>query len=158
LAFVGTKRKLVSRKCAKARRNFVPAIEELAATVIDRCFPIHEELGPGLLESIYEAVPAQALRQHGLSVDQQQSVPVALRGMGSADALRADLVIRNSLVIAVMGQNAAVRPKQLFTCSRLMKQHLGSLMNFGRETFRDGVKRVVNGHISFARSRLCMKQ
>jgi hypothetical protein len=81
LEFVGTKRKLVSRKGAKARRTFVPAVEELAATIVHRGFPIHKELRPGLLESVYEAVLAQALCQHGLSVDQQQSVSIAFRGM-----------------------------------------------------------------------------
>lgn len=138
----------------------MPAVEELAATVVDRGFPIHKELGPGLLESVYEAVLAQALRQQGLSVDQRQSVPIAFRGMTSPDAFRADLVVGNSLVIEVIsvGRNAAVHAKQLFTYVRLMKQPLGSLMNLGCETFRDGVKRVMNAHISFAPSRLCVKQ
>jgi iron complex transport system substrate-binding protein len=130
----------------------VPAIEELAATAVDCGFHIHRELGPGLLESVYEMVLAEGLRQHGLHVEQQRSVPVTFRGMVFSDAFRADLIVESSLIIEVKSveRNAPVHAKQLLTDLRLMKQPLGLLMNFGCETFRDGVKRVVNGHSSFA--------
>jgi len=130
----------------------VTAVEELAATAVDCGFHIHKELGPGLLESVYELVLAEALRQHGLFVQQQQSVPISFRGIQFSDAFRADLVVENSLIIEVKSveRNAPVHAKQLLTYLRLMKQPLGLLMNFGCETFKDGVKRVVNGHNSFA--------
>jgi GxxExxY protein len=130
----------------------VSAVEGLAATAVDCGFHIHKELGPGLLESVYELVLAEALRQHGLFVQQQRSVPISFRGIEFADAFRADLVVENSLVIEVKSveRNAPVHAKQLLTYLRLMKQPLGLLMNFGCETFREGVKRVVNGHNSFA--------
>jgi iron complex transport system substrate-binding protein len=138
----------------------MPAVEELAAAAVDCGFHIHKELGPGLLESVYEAVLAQALRQHGLLVEQQRPVPIKFREMTSSDAFRADLIVENLLVIEVKSveRNAPVHAKQLLTYLRLMKQPLGLLMNFGCETFKDGVKRVVNGHNSFAPSRLCVKQ
>jgi GxxExxY protein len=143
---------LVSRKGAKARSGAVPAIEDLAAAAVDCGFHIHKELGPGLLESVYENVLAAALRQRGLLVEQQRAVPIAFRGMTFADAFRADLVVENVLVIEVKSveRNAPVHAKQLLTYLRLMKQPLGLLMNFGCETFRDGVKRVANGHHPFA--------
>lgn len=130
----------------------MPAVEELAATAVDSGFHIRKELGPGLLESVYETVLAQALRQHGLFVEQQLSIPITFRGMAFSDAFRADLVIEHSLMIEVKSveRNAAVHAKQLLTYLRLMKQPLGLLMNFGCETFRDGVKRVANAHNSFA--------
>ena len=130
----------------------MPAIEELAATAVDCGFHIHRELGPGLFESVYEIVLAEGLRQHGLRVEQQRSVPVTFRGMVFSDAFRADLIVEGSLIIEVKSveRNAPVHAKQLLTYLRLMKQPLGLLMNFGCETFRDGVKRVVNGHNSFA--------
>jgi iron complex transport system substrate-binding protein len=138
----------------------MPAVEELAAAAVDCGFHIHKELGPGLLESVYEAVLAQALRQHGLLVEQQRPVPIKFREMTFSDAFRADLIVENLLVIEVKSveRNAPVHAKQLLTYLRLMKQPLGLLMNFGCETFKDGVKRVVNGHNSFAPSRLCVKQ
>jgi iron complex transport system substrate-binding protein len=143
---------LVSRKGAKARRLTVPAIEEIAAIAVDSGFHIHKELGPGLLESVYEMNLAEALRQQGLFVQQQQAVPVTFRGIIFADAFRADVIVENSLVIEIKSveRNAPVHAKQLLTYLRLMKQPLGLLMNFGCETFREGVKRVVNGHNSFA--------
>jgi GxxExxY protein len=130
----------------------VPAIEQMAATAVDCGFHIHKELGPGLLESVYEMLLAEALRQHGLTVVQQRSVPVTFRGVTFADAFRADLIIEDSLIIEVKSveRNAPVHSKQLLTYLRLMKQPLGLLMNFGCETFREGVKRVVNGHNAFA--------
>jgi len=138
----------------------MPAVEELAAAAVDCGFHIHKELGPGLLESVYEAVLAQALRQHGLLVEQQRPVPIKFREMTFSDAFRADLIVENLLVLEVKSveRNAPVHAKQLLTYLRLMKQPLGLLMNFGCETFKDGVKRVVNGHNSFAPSRLCVKQ
>ena len=130
----------------------MPAIEQMAATAVDCGFHIHKELGPGLLESVYEMLLAEALRQHGLTVVQQRSVPVTFRGITFADAFRADLIIEDSLIIEVKSveRNAPVHSKQLLTYLRLMKQPLGLLMNFGCETFREGVKRVVNGHNAFA--------
>jgi iron complex transport system substrate-binding protein len=130
----------------------MPAVEDMAATAVDCGFHIHKELGPGLLESVYEMLLAEALRQHGLAVLQQRSVPVTFRGITFADAFRADLIVENSLIIEVKSveRNAPVHAKQLLTYLRLMKQPLGLLMNFGCETFRDGVKRVVNGHNRFA--------
>jgi iron complex transport system substrate-binding protein len=130
----------------------VPSTEELAAAAVDCGFHIHKELGPGLLESVYETVLAQALRQNGFLVEQQRSVPIDFRGMRFPDAFRADLMVENSLVIEIKSveRNAPVHAKQLLTYLRLMKLPLGLLMNFGCEMFRDGVKRVVNGHSSFA--------
>lgn len=130
----------------------MPALEQLASTAVDCGFHIHKELGPGLLETVYETVLAAALRQHGLSVEQQRPVPITFRGISFPDAFRADLIVENSLIIEVKSveRSAPVHGKQLLTYLRLMKQPLGLLMNFGCETFRDGVKRVVNGHNSFA--------
>ena len=127
-------------------------IEELASTAVDCGFHLHKELGPGLLESVYEAVLAEALIERGLSVQRQQPIPIKFRGIALNEGFRADLIVESRLVIEVKSveRNAPVHAKQLLTYLRLMKQPLGLLMNFGCETFRDGLKRVVNGHNSFA--------
>ena len=127
-------------------------IEELASIAVDCGFHIHKELGPGLLESAYEAILAEALGQQGVEVLRQVPVPITFRGLTLTDAFRADLIIGGVLIIEVKSveRNAPVHTKQLLTYLRLLKQPLGLLMNFGCETFRDGVKRVVNGHYSFA--------
>jgi GxxExxY protein len=128
------------------------AIERAASVAVDCGFHIHKELGPGLLESVYEALLAEALVQQGLAVTRQQAVPISFRGVVLPEAFRADLIVENSLVIEVKSveRNAPVHAKQLLTYLRLMKQPLGLLMNFGCETFRDGIKRVINSHNGFA--------
>ena len=128
------------------------AVEQLASIAVDCGFHIHKELGPGLLESVYEIVLAEALVQEGLKVSRQRPVPVSFRGLTLPDAFRADLMVEDTLIIEVKSveRTAPVHAKQLLTYLRLMKQPLGLLMNFGCETFREGVKRVVNGHNGFA--------
>ena len=127
-------------------------IEELASTAVDCGFHLHKELGPGLLESVYEAVLAEALIQRGLSVQRQRPIPIKFRGIALNEGFRADLIVESRLVIEVKSveRNAPVHAKQLLTYLRLMKQPLGLLMNFGCETFRDGIKRVINSHNGLA--------
>lgn len=136
----------------------MPDLERLASVAVDCGFHIHKELGPGLLESVYEAVLFAALADRNLAVERQRPVPISFRGISLSEGFRADLIVENSLVIEIKSveRNAPVHAKQLLTYLRLMKQPLGLLMNFGCETFRDGVKRVVNGHDGFAPSRLCV--
>src|SRR4029453_12064207 len=127
-------------------------IEAVASVAVDCGFHIHKELGPGLLESVYEVLLAAALAERGLAVGRQRPGPVNFRGIALNEGFRADLIVDNSLIIEVKSveRNAPVHAKQLLTYLRLMKQPLGLLMNFGCETFKDGVKRVVNGHNSLA--------
>jgi GxxExxY protein len=138
----------------------MPDIEAIASVAVDCGFHIHKELGPGLLESVYETVLTAALVERGLSAERQRPVPINFRGIVLNEGFRADLLVENSLIIEVKSveRNAPVHAKQLLTYLRLLQQPLGLLMNFGCETFRDGVKRVVNGHDNFAPSRLCVNQ
>ena len=130
-------------------------VEVLARHAIDRGFHIHKSLGPGLLESAYETVLAASLARDGFYVERQKSVPIDYDGLAIADAFRADLIVNGTLIIEVksLERIAPVHAKQLLTYLRLLKQPLGLLMNFGCETFRDGLKRVVNGPSSFQRTR-----
>jgi len=123
-------------------------IEELARRAIDCGFRIHKQLGPGLLESVYEAVLEAELGREGMLVERQKSVPIRFNGLNSADAFRADLVIEGRLILEIKSveRTAPVHAKQLLTYLRLTEQPLGLLMNFGCATFREGVKRVANGH------------
>lgn len=138
----------------------MPDVEELSAIAVDCGLQIHRELGPGLLESVYETVLAAALQQHGLTVARQQPVSFRYRDMHFADAFRIDLLIENRLIIEIKSVDALskVHGKQLLTYLRLMQQPLGLLFNFGAATFREGIRRVVNDHNSFASSRLRVNQ
>jgi GxxExxY protein len=130
-------------------------IEELARRAIDCGFRVHKSLGPGLLESVYETVLAASLSKAGLRVERQKSIPIFFDGITIADACRADLIIDDTLIIEVksLERLAPVHAKQVLTYVRLMEQPLGLLMNFGCETFRDGLKRVVNGPSGFIGTR-----
>ena len=130
-------------------------IEELARLAIDCGFRIHKKLGPGLLESVYEAVLAASLQRSGLFVERQKPITIQFDGLVIADGFRADLIVESRLIIEVKSveRTAPVHAKQLLTYLKLTEQPLGLLMNFGCETFRDGMKRVVNGPSTFMTSR-----
>ena len=130
-------------------------VEELARQAVDCGFHIHKQLGPGLLESAYEAVLAASLTASGLMVERQKIVPIRFNDLIIADAFRADIIVNHRLIIEIKSteSNAPVFTKQLLTYLRLMDQPVGLLMNFGCETFRDGLKRVVNGPSRFTRTR-----
>lgn len=126
-------------------------IEALAKVAIECGFRVHEEIGPGLLETAYEAFLAATLAEQGLRVEVQKPVPVTYRGTVIREAFRIDLLVEGRLIIEVksLERLAPVHSKQLLTYLRLMNQPLGLLMNFGAELFRDGLKRVINNRSDY---------
>ena len=122
-------------------------VELLARKAVERGLFIHRELGPGLLESVYEAVLATGLAREGFGVERQKLVPMTFEGITYAESFRLDLVVEGKLIIEVKSteRNLPVYSKQLLTYLRLTEQPVGLLMNFGYPTFREGLKRIVNG-------------
>jgi iron complex transport system substrate-binding protein len=137
-----------------------PNLEEISAVVVDAAYHLHRDLGPGLLESVYEAVLAGVLSERGLSVVRQKSVPVKFNGMAFDEGFRVDLLVAEALVVELKSVEnlAPVHHKQLLTYLRLMRLPVGLLINFGAATFKDGVRRIVNDHHDFASSRLRVNQ
>ena len=131
-------------------------VEDLARVAIDCGCHIHRDLGPGLLESVYEAVMAASLVRRGLHVERQKPLDIEYDGLVLREGFRVDLMIEHRLIVELKSVErlAPVHGKQLLTYLRLAKQPLGLLMNFGAATFKEGLKRVVNGHTDFAPSRL----
>ena len=127
-------------------------VEEIATLAIDCGFKLHERLGPGLLESVYEAVLAHSLERRGLAVERQKPVPLRIDGLRFEEAFRADLLVEGKLLIELKCAErfAPVHVRQVLTYLKLMDLPLGLLMNFGAATFREGVRRVVNHHEPFA--------
>lgn len=123
-------------------------VEELARIAMDCGFKLHDALGPGLLESVYEACLARSLASRGLSVDRQKPIPIVFDGMVLEEGFRADLLVEGSLLIELKSTeaHAPVHAKQVLTYLRLMNLPLGLLMNFGAPTFKQGVRRLVNNH------------
>lgn len=131
-------------------------VEELSTVVVDAAHRLHRELGPGLLEAVYEILLARELRRRGLEVIRQKPVPVAFDGLQWDEGFRADLLVDGRLLVELKSveQLTPVHPKQVLTYLRLMQLPLGLLINFGAAKFADGVKRVVNAHADCRASRL----
>ena len=123
-------------------------LERIAKTAIDCGFQIHEQLGPGLLESVYEAVLAQSLQQAGFAVERQKAIPIVFNGLALEEGFRADLIVGGKLIIEIKSVEklAGVHGKQLLTYLRLTNLKLGLLMNFNQELFKDGLRRVSNNY------------
>jgi GxxExxY protein len=126
----------------------VDDLERIAKTVIDCGFKVHEALGPGLLESVYDAVLAQALLQAGFAVERQKPIPIIFNGLVLEEGFRADIIVEGKLIIEIKSVEklAGVHGKQLLTYLRLTNLPLGLLMNFGQELFKDGLRRVSNNY------------
>ena len=125
-----------------------PDIESLATQVVDAAYRLHRDLGPGLLESVYEVILAKMLTDLGLRVVRQVTVPIEYAGVRLDDGFRADLIVENLLIVELKSVERAspVHAKQLLTYLRLQNRSLGFLINFGAATFKEGIKRVVNHH------------
>jgi len=134
--------------------------EDLSAIVVDTAFHLHKELGPGLLENVYETVLAKLLQEKGLSVERQKPVSFEYHGIHFSEGLRLDLLVNGRLVVELKSVErlSPVHGKQLLTYLRLLRLPLGLLINFGSPTFREGCKRIVNHHTDFASSRLRVNQ
>lgn len=145
-----------SHEDTKARRNK----EELSRIVVDCGFQLHKELGPGLLETVYEVVLARMLQDRGLAVRRQVPVPIAVMGLKFDEGFRADLLVEDLLLVELKSVEnlAPVHSKQVLTYLRLLNLQLGLLINFGAATFKEGCKRIVNGPQSFVSSCLRVNQ
>lgn len=119
---------------------------DVARVVVDRSVQIHMGLGPGLLESIYEAVLAHDLRTRGLRVERQAPLPIVWQGVRYHEGFRADLLIEDKVIVEIKSTErlAPVHAKQLLSYLRLADKRLGLLVNFGQALAKDGIKRIVN--------------
>ena len=123
-------------------------VDELSGLVVDECIRIHRELGPGLLESVYETVLAGALDRHGIRVDRQQPVDIHYDGLRFSGAFRIDLLVDRQLILEIKSVESLtnLHAKQLLTYLRLTGLSVGLLLNFSGETMKQGIRRVVNNH------------
>ncbi len=123
-------------------------IDAISGDVLDVALRLHRDLGPGLLESVYEAVLAARLEQMGYSVARQRPVDIEFEGTRIEGAFRIDVLVDERLIIEIKSVERLlpVHAKQLLTYLRLTKQPVGLLINFGGETLKEGVRRLVNNH------------
>ena len=120
---------------------------EIAKEIVDVAFKIHSAYGPGLLESVYEAIMAYELQKRGLKATRQQPIPLVHESVRMGVGFRADVIVENKVVVEIKSSEsiAAVHKKQLLTYLRLTDKRLGLLINFNVELIKNGISRVVNG-------------
>lgn len=120
---------------------------EIAKFVVDACFQIHTKLGPGLLESVYEAVLEYELRKRNLSVQRQIGIPFEYDGVRFDQGFRADLIVEAKVLLELKSVESTlpIHRKQVLTYLKLTRLKLGLLINFGSPLIKDGIFRIVNG-------------
>lgn len=121
-------------------------LDDITGAVVDASIHIHKELGPGLLESVYEVVLARALERRGFQVERQKPIRFEYDGMVFEEGFRTDLLIESRVVVELKSVEklAPVHSKQLLTYIRLMHLSVGLLINFGGDTLKEGLHRIVN--------------
>ena len=121
-------------------------INEVSGKVVDLAVKIHQTLGPGLLESVYQRIFAYELRKAGFSIDAEVPIPVEWDGHVIDESFRADIIVDKRVLIELKSvENVQpVHKKQTFTYLKLTGIHLGLLINFGAPLLKDGLHRIVN--------------
>jgi len=123
---------------------------EIGKIIVNSAVTLHRELGPGLLESVYEVILAHELEKCGLTVERQVAIPIEYGGITFTEGFRADIVVENKVIIELKSVETINKShkKQLLTYLRLAGYKLGYLLNFGEALMKDGISRIINGTIS----------
>jgi GxxExxY protein len=119
---------------------------EISKIIVNTAFLIHTQLGPGLLESVYEEILYFELKKEGLKVERQKALPVIWNELKMEIGFRADLIVENKVIIEIKSVEAIapVHPKQLLTYLKLTGCKLGLLINFNEPLIKSGITRIVN--------------
>jgi len=135
-------------------------IDDITCVIVDTAFTIHTKLGPGLLESVYEAVLFKMLEQRGLKVERQKEIDFMFEGIQFNEGFRVDLLVESKVVVELksLEKLSPVHSKQLLTYIRLLNLNVGLLINFGGATLKGNVERIINKFTPSASSCLRVKQ
>ncbi len=122
-------------------------LNEVSGLVIGAAIAVHRELGPGLLESAYEACLVYELRQRGVGVEQQVAQPVFYKGLQLECGYRLDLLVENQVIVELKAVESMlpIHEAQLLTYLKLRQLRLGLLINFNVPILKQGIKRLLNG-------------
>ena len=120
---------------------------QIGQIVVDCCVAVHKDLGPGLLESVYEIVLAHKLRKRGLKTERQVAVPIEYQGLKFDEGFRADIIVEEKVILELKSMEILhdAHKKQLLTYLKLTGLKLGYLLNFGEVLMKNGIVRIVNG-------------
>ncbi len=135
-------------------------LDDITGAIVDAAMKIHMELGPGLLESVYETVLTKTLQKRGFEVERQKIIQFEYDGILFDEGFRVDLLVAGRVIVELksLEKLAPVHGKQLMTYLRLMNLHVGLLINFGAATLKEGLHRIVNNLPSSASPHLRVNQ
>ena len=124
-------------------------LNEISSRIVDAALRIHRELGPGLLESVYEVVLADLLSREGLEIERQKPIPIQAFGKSFEEGFRADLILGRLVLVELKSIEllSKAHRKQVLTYLRLGGLRLGLLINFGGELLKGNIERVVVGEV-----------
>jgi GxxExxY protein len=122
-------------------------LNEISGQVIGAAIEVHRELGPGLLESAYEACLRHELQRRGVRVDRQVPVPVSYKGLHLECGYRLDLLVEDQVIVELKAVESLlpIHEAQLLTYLKLYQRRLGLLINFNVPVLKNGIKRLLNG-------------
>ena len=121
-------------------------IEQIAKIIVNSAFKVHKELGPGLLEKVYEACLVYEITKAGFEVKRQMEVPIIYDGVTLKEYLRLDIIVENSIIIEVKAVDIVnpVWNAQIISHLKLTNNELGFLINFNVPLIKNGIKRFIN--------------
>ena len=122
---------------------------EIGTVIVDCAVHLHQDLGPGLLETVYEVTLDRKLEERGLSLQRQVPIPIEYDGQKFDEGFRADLIVEGKVIVELKAVEKVhpAHKKQLLTYLRLTGMKLGYLLNFGDALMKDGITRTVNGEL-----------
>ena len=122
---------------------------QIGNVVVRRAIELHRDLGPGLLESVYEALLAHSLQEAGLRVQRQMIIPIQYKNIQFDEGFRADLIIEEKVILELKSveRTNPAHKKQLLTYLKLSGLKVGYLLNFGEALMKDGITRIINGQL-----------
>ncbi|HRF02783.1 MAG TPA: GxxExxY protein [Pirellulaceae bacterium] len=122
---------------------------QIGTSIVDCAVRIHRDLGPGLLESVYEATMAAKLSRQGMTVERQVPIPIEYENLKFEEGFRADLIVEGKVIIELKSTES-IHPahrKQLLTYLRLTDLKLGYVLNFGDQLMKNGITRIIRGSL-----------
>lgn len=125
-------------------------IDHLAGIILDSCMAVHKELGPGLLESVYEMCLCQELIDRGLEIDNQVVLPIYYKGKDLKRNFIIDILVENEILIEIKAVEnlLPVHQAQIISYLKIADKYLGLLINFNVPVLKDGFRRYLNGYRS----------
>ena len=123
-------------------------LDNIGTKIVDAAYSVHKELGPGLLESVYEFCLIEELKSRNLTVNSQMKLPIIYKGKQLNKEFIVDILVQDSIIIELKAVETVlpVHEVQLLTYMKLADKKLGYLINFNVPLIKDGIKRKINGY------------